>query len=42
MISYIKNVISLPSQNFKEIVIEWLAFILRNREILPKIENNNV
>ncbi|MBP9056284.1 MAG: hypothetical protein KBF69_07850 [Saprospiraceae bacterium] len=34
--------ITLPSQDFKEIVIEWLAFILRNREILPKIENNNV
>lgn len=32
---------TLPSQDFKEIVIEWLAFILRNKEILPKIDNNN-
>jgi hypothetical protein len=29
--------ITLPSQDFKEIVIEWLAFILRNKEILPKV-----
>ncbi len=33
--------ITLPSHDFKKIVIEWLAFILRNKEILPKIENNN-
>ncbi|MEO7175755.1 MAG: hypothetical protein ABIV51_07800 [Saprospiraceae bacterium] len=26
----------LPSIDFKEIVIEWLAFILRSKEILPK------
>lgn len=26
----------LPSIDFKEIVIEWLSFILRNKEILPK------
>lgn len=33
---------TLPSQDFKEIVIEWLAFILLNKEILPKIEKYNV
>jgi hypothetical protein len=27
---------TLPSVDFKEIVIEWLSFILRNKEILPK------
>ncbi len=29
------NPIVLPSVDFKEIVIEWLMFILRNKEILP-------
>lgn len=28
--------IVMPSEDFKEIVIEWLAFILRNKHILPK------
>ena len=32
---------TLPSQDFKEIVIEWLAFILLNKEILPKIDEYN-
>ncbi len=27
--------VTLPSVDFKEIVIEWLIFILRNKEILP-------
>lgn len=27
--------VTLPSVDFKEIVIEWLAFILKNKEILP-------
>jgi hypothetical protein len=28
--------ISLPSSDFKNIVLEWLLFILQNKEIMPK------